>query len=334
MHGERRLTPHDRLWIGGLVATMFALVGFGAWVRLVDAGLSMVRWEPIMGILPPIGREAWERVYGAYMQTPQYAVLRPDLEAFRLLFWPEYLHRVLGRFLCLALALPLLRKGVRARLGVPRTRRLAHVVAGNVFQGTVGWVMVASGLRDRPMVHPWMLAFHLTLATLLLLLLTAELDDHRPPRAFTPNRVHGLLACALAVLVLGALVAGLRAGILYPTFPGFRGVWLPEEVFACGGAACFVDGATLHWLHRMGAYGLAIATPLVLAPSLRAAGSHRTWALRVIAHLGLQVALGAAVVLTRVAVPLAVLHQLNAVALVLTLARLARLDDAVVARSR
>jgi len=307
----------------GVATAMFVLVGIGAWVRLADAGLSMVRWEPVLGILPPIGHETWQRMYDGYTHTPQYAVLRPSLDEFRSLFWPEYVHRALGRLLFLALAVPLLFARVRESLGTPRTRRIFHVVAGIVFQGAVGWVMVATGLRDRPMVHPWMLAFHLSVATVLLLLLTAEIDPVRG-RAFAPNRIHALLVAAFATLVLGALVAGLRAGILYPTFPDFRERWLPDEVFACRGSGCFVDGALAHWTHRMAAYVLALAVGVVLVPSLRAGGACRAWALRAYAHLGLQILLGALVVLSRVALPLAIAHQLNAVALVLTLAALAR----------
>ena len=323
MNGERALSPALRQWLATVAVSMFGLVGVGAWVRLEDAGLSMVRWEPVMGILPPIDEAAWASMYASYTHTPQYAVLRPSQDAFRLLFWPEYLHRVLGRLLFLGLAVPLAFPRVRAALGAMRARRLGHVIAGIAFQGTVGWLMVASGLRDRPMVHPWMLAFHLAVATALLLLLTAELDAVRS-RGAAPNRGHALAAATFATLVFGALVAGLRAGVLYPTFPAFGGRWLPEEAFACGGSACLVDGAFAHWLHRMLAYGVAFAIAALLLPSVRAGGARRTWALRAYAHLALQVLLGALVVLSRVAAPLAVAHQLNAVALVLTLAALAR----------
>ena len=319
-----RLTGHARGWLIAVAVLMGTLVGVGAWVRLLDAGLSIVVWQPVFGVLPPMTHAQWEALYDAYKRTPQYVQLAPTLDEFRTLFWPEYVHRVLGRLVFLALAAPLIASRVRAKLGVLRARRMGLVATGVVFQGTVGWVMVASGLRDRPMVHPWLLAFHLGTATLLLLALTAELDPLRGHRAAFTRHVQAIGAAAFVVMVLGAAVAGLRAGVLYPTFPSFGGRWLPPEVAACEGLMCLQEGSAVHWAHRMAAYGVSAALLVVVGTIARTAPRSRAWALRTFAHLALQITLGAAVVLTHVSLPLAVLHQLNAVALVLTLAALAR----------
>lgn len=323
-HGEHRLTPPLRLWLTLVSGAMFSLVGIGAWVRLVDAGVSMVRWEPVLGILPPLGEKAWRGMYDAYTHTPQYTVLHPSAEEFRSLFWPEYVHRVLGRLIFLGLAIPLFSSRVREALGKPRAQRLFAIVGGIVFQGTVGWVMVATGLRDRPMVHPFMLTLHLVVATLLLLALTAEIDPIRPRRLLAMNRASVFALLALATLKLGALVAGLRAGTLYPTFPAFGDAWVPGEAFSCAGFGCFMRGPAMHWWHRIAAYALAVAIVVGVAPLVFHRGAVCAWSLRVCAHVALQIALGAGVVLTHVAVPLAVLHQLNAVVLILSLAALGR----------
>ena len=158
-----------RLWIGCLAALVFAMVVVGGATRLTQSGLSIVEWKPVTGIVPPFSQADWQAEFDKYKTIPQYERVNRgmSLEEFKTIFWWEWSHRLLGRFIGVAFLLPFLwflwRGFVDRRLGVA----LTGIFALGAVQGAVGWWMVASGLTERVAVSQYRLAFHLTLACLI-----------------------------------------------------------------------------------------------------------------------------------------------------------------------
>jgi cytochrome c oxidase assembly protein subunit 15 len=286
-----------------------------------------VEWQPIMGTLPPLTADAWERVFTLYQRTPEYQKVNfgMSLQEFKGIFWWEYGHRLLGRLIGLAFLIPglyfLVRRRIDARLGW----KLAGVFALGGLQGAVGWYMVKSGLVDDPRVSHLRLTAHLGLALLIhaaMLWLALDLLRPRSRQAAPPTPRLATAAGALALLVFamaltGGLVAGTRAGFAYNTFPLMNGRLFPPEILMLDPWWLnLVDNmATVQWVHRMMAW-LLIASVIALWVGARQALLPRAarWSvLALMAAVALQVALGIATLLLVVPVPLAAAHQAGAV---------------------
>ena len=309
-------------WLGMLCVLVVGMVLIGGITRLTGSGLSMVEWKPVSGVLPPLGEAAWAEEFARYQASPQYRLVNAGmtLEAFQRIFFWEYVHRVAGRVVALALIVPFALLALRRRLGGHVQRRLALASGLVLLQGAMGWYMVKSGLTHLPRVSHYRLAAHLSLALLLLsllfwLLLTLRpfplplgegrgegLSPHRVPRAsgFT------MLALVALQLVYGAFMAGLHAGHMFSTFPTMNGAWVPAGLLAAGGL--LENPVSVHFIHR--ALGLGVLLGAV-ALVWRARTGERHAAGCLLATLLLQTALGAATVLLHVPVWLAVLHQLG-----------------------
>ena len=318
-------------WLIACAALVCAMVVVGGVTRLTGSGLSMVRWHPVSGVLPPLGEDAWRREFDAYRASPEYRLVNRgmSLAEFKRIFWMEYAHRALGRGVALAFLVPFL--AFVAMGAIPRGMipRLAGVFVLGGAQGVLGWYMVRSGLVDEPRVSQYRLAAHLSLAVVIYVYLFAlalhVLDARSANRGAADGRgpVAWLaLAAAVSVfvtLVMGAFVAGMKAGYLYPTFPTMGGYWVPPGMFETSPwwRNFFENPVTAQFTHRV----LALASCLVVlaawGASLRAGASRRV---RVRAHASLaavaaQVALGVATVLLHVPVPVASGHQAGAIAL-------------------
>ena len=214
------------VWLQLTAAMVFAMAVIGAITRLTESGLSMVEWRPLVGTLPPLTEADWQKMFAAYRQTPEFQKLNAwmSLDDFKGIFWWEYVHRLWGRLIGLVFALPLAWFWVRGSLpGWLKPWLLLALLLG-ALQGAVGWWMVASGLVDDPHVSHWRLAAHLGLAVLVYGLVLALAERLQPVvRAETPRwltRLSVVLASLIFLLILsGALVAGLDAGLVYNTFP-------------------------------------------------------------------------------------------------------------------
>lgn len=323
------VTTPLRLWLWTGAFLVAALVTLGGATRLTQSGLSIVEWAPLMGVVPPRTEAAWEEAFAAYRQYPEYRQLRPDmtLEGYKRIFVLEYLHRLLARAIGLAFVVPFTIFWLRGALRPPLLRRLLLLFGLGAAQGVLGWLMVASGLVDRPYVDPLRLAAHLALAfTIFAVCLWTAADlgrsTARPADALS-GRNPGLLALGalLALQVLyGALVAGLDAGYAFNTWPRMAGSWLPPAPWRLEPWALnLVENlATVQWIHRWLALALlAVAAGLFLRTRRADADPvEAAWSRAVLALLAFQVALGVATLVQFVPLALALAHQAVALALV------------------
>ncbi len=303
-------------WLYGVLALVASMVVLGGLTRLTGSGLSIVRWDLVAGVLPPLSQAGWEEAFRQYRQIPEYSEVNAwmELDDFRRIFWWEWAHRLLGRLVGLAYAIPLLAFWLRDRLPRHLRGRLVLLLFLGGLQGAVGWWMVRSGLADRVDVSPARLAVHLALAFLIMgLLLDAALRIRRPPPVRGPLDL--LLALVFLQIVVGAFVAGTGAGRVYNDWPWMNGVVLPPEAFDLRPVwrNWFENHALVQFVHRLLAY-LVLALAVLLAWRAGVgAGVRRT----ILAAVVLQAVLG--IVALRAGVPLllAALHQWGAVALFL-----------------
>lgn len=224
-------------FVAGLILLMIAIGGI---TRLTESGLSIVRWEPISGTIPPIGDAAWQAQFQAYRQSPQYQLLNRgmSLSEFKDIFFWEYVHRLLGRVIGLAFALPLLWFAWRRAIPAGYGPRLIVLLVLGGLQGAIGWWMVASGLIDRPDVSHIRLAIHLLAALLIFAAiiwvaldlrdLAAANDGFRAHRARMPTIAIWTLSALALQIMFGAYVAGLDAGYAFNSWPTMGGEWFPS----------------------------------------------------------------------------------------------------------
>jgi len=307
-----------------ICAMVFAMVVLGGFTRLTESGLSMTDWRPITGWLPPMSDAAWQAQFDGYRASPEYLKVNAgmSLAQFKEIFWLEYLHRLWGRLIGLAFAVPFAIFVIKGRVDRRLMLRLGVLFALGGLQGLIGWWMVKSGLVDHPDVSQYRLAVHLMMAFLIMGLgLWFALDLLGSGRAVAPKRLRRLSSLALAMVFVtafsGALVAGLNAGLIYNTFPLMLGEVFPSEGFQLTPwyLNFFEDIPTVQFDHRW----LAISTFIIVAVTWflarGAAAEIRTRANVLLGIALVQVTLGISTLLLMVPVPLAAAHQAGAVAL-------------------
>jgi cytochrome c oxidase assembly protein subunit 15 len=317
-----RAIAHWLLAVAGLVVLIVAVGGI---TRLTESGLSITDWKPVTGVLPPLSEAQWEAEFAAYRQIPEFTQLNGPagmtLAGYKFIYFWEWFHRLLGRVIGLAFALPLAWFWIRGAIPAGYKGRLLALLVLGGLQGVFGWLMVRSGLSGQmtDVSHFW-LSIHLmtALATLALLVWTAldMLGLARAPASgvapATPSRLTRVAVVAglvLAVqLLLGAWVAGLNAGLASDTWPLMQGRLVPEADWSRGMLwAATHDPFFIHFLHRWWAW-VAFAALIVLARAARQ-GEDRRASIAVHAAVGVQVLLGIATVLSGVELWLAVAHQ-------------------------
>ena len=317
-------------WLLACCALLFAMVVVGGVTRLTHSGLSITEWKPIVGTLPPLSDAQWADVFDKYQLTPEYLRVNRGmgLAEFKGIFWWEYFHRLLGRALGVVFLIPLIWFVVRRRIPAALTPRLVGIFLLGGLQGAMGWYMVQSGLVDDPRVSQLRLTAHLGLAflifgamlwTALTLLYPAAAggrDGARPLR----RHAYALVALVFVMAMSGGLVAGIRAGFAYNTFPLMNGRFVPPEILLIDPWPLnFVNNmATVQFDHRLIAWLLALAIPLFWWRTRRAPGlpaRARTAASLLLAMLAVQVTLGVSTLLMVVPLGLAAAHQAGAVLL-------------------
>lgn len=315
-------------WLFVICGVVAFLVMFGGFVRLTRSGLSIVEWNVVSGVIPPIGEQAWEEEFAKYQQTPEFQLINYNmtLEGFKKIFLIEYIHRLIARLAGLAYALPAL--WFLFRRIVPWRQSAPIVIVGLLFafQGFMGWYMVSSGLVDRPHVSHFRLTAHLLVAILILgvsfwMGLSLRHPDERRGTA-TDRTSFRLALIVLATLLIqimyGGFVAGLKAGYLSTTFPLMGGKWIPEGLF--GLQASLLENLTshpltVHFIHRWFAFVVwALALWLFLRLRTASAALQRGGQI-LLAVASLQILLGVSVVLFGVPIWLAIAHQGNALAI-------------------
>ena len=321
-----------RLWLLAVAALMVVTLVVGGATRLTESGLSIVEWKPVTGVVPPLDEPAWQAEFEKYKAIPQYRERNAgmSLSEFKTIYWWEWSHRMLARLIGAAFLLPFL-----CFLGCgwiePQLRaRLWTIFALGAALGAVGWWMVASGLADRVSVSQYRLAFHLTLACVIFALIvwTAQGLTPKDPVA-VPWRIRAgalaLLALVIVQIHLGALVAGLRAGLIYDTWPLIDGALIPDSSRLFFHSPLwrnfFENTLTVQFDHRMAAYALWLFAVLHAADVARAmrGGPALTTALLLACAVTLQAALGIVTLIHQTPLALALTHQAMAI-VVLTIA--------------
>jgi cytochrome c oxidase assembly protein subunit 15 len=330
---QQALVPRGlRVWLFMVASLIALMVVVGGATRLTESGLSIVEWKPVTGALPPLTGAQWEQAFEGYKTIPQYQQMNAGmtLSEFKTIFWWEWSHRLLGRVIGAVYLLPFLYFLWRGGMSGELKRRLWLIFGLGGLQGAVGWWMVASGLSERTEVSQYRLATHLVLALLIFaaIVWTLRRLSERPP-LIVPARlklVSGLLvALTFVQLYFGALVAGLRAGLVYNTWPEIDGALIPSAAGLWFDTPwwrnLFENTLTVQFEHRMTAYALfALALWHVIdAVRARAGASAINGALAFLGAITLQAVLGILTLLNQVPIPLALAHQACAIA-VLTLA--------------
>jgi heme a synthase len=324
---------HLRAWLWSGAALTFLILVVGGITRLTQSGLSIVDWRPLMGVVPPLNEAQWQAAFDAYRQYPEYQMLRRgmSLAEFKFIFFWEYIHRVLARLIGLVFLLPFLLFWMRGYLSAPLLRRSLLLFALGGLQGFMGWFMVSSGLVDRPHVSHFRLAVHLSIAFAIFgccvwFARDLALRDGRPalPSALRRRMRAALVAVGVllgAQVFWGALVAGLKAGRHFNTFPLMEGRVLPPEMFTLVEPAwlnTLENPFTVQWIHRVLGVALLAATIALFAWVRRvAAADPRVRRLNTLFAAGMttQFALGVLTLLLAVPVTLGVVHQAMAMLL-------------------
>ena len=316
-------------WLLAVASLVFLMVVVGGVTRLTESGLSITEWKPVTGAIPPLTDAAWQVAFDAYKKIPQYAAMNADmtLAQFKFIFFWEWVHRLLGRVIGLAFALPLAWYWVRGVIPVGYKSRLVPLLMLGGLQGAIGWWMVTSGLMAGVSVSHFRLAIHLLLALTILAALVWTARDllalSRDPAA-RPARLTGTAVAVGAIvyvqLLYGAWVAGMRAGKVTQNWPMMSDSFLPTGIDWLQGTlhAFTSDPYLVHFIHRWWAW-VAVAALLVIARAAKRAGD-RGASVAIHSTFGLQVILGIATVMTGVNITLAVLHQAVGALLVASIA--------------
>jgi heme a synthase len=293
-------------WLLFVALLVFLMVVVGGITRLTESGLSITEWRPVTGALPPLSAADWEEAFALYRATPEYQQINRgmSLADFKFIFFWEWFHRLLGRMVGLAYALPLAWFAWKRAIPAGYGGRLVLLLALGALQGVIGWWMVVSGLTLRTDVSHFRLAVHLMLALSILALLVWTALDLRCGRARLTLPVAGLLLVLAIQILFGAWTAGLNAGLAADDWPLMNGRVFPEV--AVTGATLTYDPFLIHWVHRWWAW-VAVAALVVLARWTRTVDRRASIALH--SAFGVQIALGIATVMTGVNIVLAVLHQ-------------------------
>ena len=320
-------------WLWAVAALVVTMVVVGGITRLTESGLSITEWQPISGILPPLTQAQWQAQFAAYQQIPQYTQVNGPagmtLAAYKYIFFWEWFHRLLGRLVGLAFAMPLAWFWLRGAIPRGFHQRLLALLALGGLQGLVGWWMVSSGLTHDVKVSHLRLATHLSLAlTTLAALVWTALDLQAHARGTSSARLTRLGGLALAVLALqlvyGAMLAGLRAGPVagagwfnWQAWPLMQGSLVPAGIdWSLGPVhALLNDPYLVHFVHRWWAW-VVVGVLVVVARRLRPLDRRASVALH--SAFGTQVLLGIATVMSGVTLWVAALHQLTGAVLLMT----------------
>jgi cytochrome c oxidase assembly protein subunit 15 len=315
-------------WLLLCCGMVFMMALLGAITRLTESGLSITDWNPVMGAVPPLTEADWNKAFDSYRHIPQYQILHGSmtLGEFKHIYFWEWLHRLWGRLIGLAFAVPFIWFLARGRIGRALGMRLAVIFSLGALQGFIGWFMVQSGLAVRTSVSPYRLALHLGFALVIyaVMLWTALdlLGMKKPPVGAGIARLRkqgwyvlGLLA---VTMLWGALTAGLHAGEAYNTWPLMEGEIVPQAAFTLlpKWINIFENLALVQFIHRwLGPATMITILAWVTRGVRTLKNSDKRWFYGLGAMAIVQAALGLAALLTQANIVLATLHQAGAITL-------------------
>jgi heme a synthase len=319
------------IWLLAVALVILAMVTIGGLTRLTGSGLSITEWKPIMGALPPLNDAQWADAFAKYQRIPQYVLENRgmSLAAFKGIFWWEWTHRFLGRLLGVVFFVPFLWFAATGAIRRSEWPRFVVLFALGGLQGFIGWWMVTSGLETRVSVSQYRLAIHLGAALLLLVaILWIALEYLRAPAPIgaqptkakstgMSKRASTFVALVYLQMLLGALVAGLHAGLIYNTWPDMNGRVFPESPFFASPwwINFFEDPGLAQFDHRIGAYAVAGFAAWIYVQGIKLGGFAKTSAKAVAIITAFQIFLGITTLLLMAPVWLSALHQVTAAAL-------------------
>ncbi|WP_336294794.1 COX15/CtaA family protein [Bartonella sp. CB169] len=332
---ESLLTPLQRknrkqiqMWLYSILLLCLAIVLVGGATRLTGSGLSITEWKPIHGVIPPIGVDQWQEEFLKYQQIAQYKLLNRDmtLSAFKVIFWWEWAHRVLGRLVGLVALLGLIWFWMTKRIEKNILFQLTIVPILIALQGAIGWWMVASGIGQSNLtsVSQYRLAFHLITACFVIIFVTylsqglAE-SSEKPANQKVQYSAGWLVILILIEIYFGALVAGTHAGKVYNTWPLMDSQIIPDGLLRHNPVwlNLFENPLTIQFVHRFFAYFLfvvAVIHALYVRKSIpNSVHSYRASFICII--IIIQALLGIFTLLYEVPISLGLLHQSIALAI-------------------
>ena len=259
-----------RIWLYvGLVLVFFQIV-IGGITRLTGSGLSITKWEIVTGTIPPMNEKAWEEAFDLYKATPQYQKINEgmSMKQFKFIFFWEYFHRLWARSMGFIFIIPFFIFYFKKMLPRGLIKRLGLVVALAALAASFGWIMVASGLINRPWVNAYKLTLHLAIGisvfvALLWTVFYVEIKDFRITDNKVLKQVKLLISLLIVQILLGGVMSGMKAGLFYPTWPDMNGEFIPQILFnnSHWNVESFVNydstpfaSALVQFLHRIFAY--------------------------------------------------------------------------------
>jgi heme a synthase len=321
--------PNARVgnWLFAFASIVAFLIVFGGFVRLTRSGLSITQWNPISGTIPPIGEQAWQEEFARYQQTPEFKQVNSNmnLEEYKYIFYIEWIHRFIARFAGLVYAIPVFYFLFTKK--IPFREFGIYFVMGMLFisQAFAGWIMVASGLVDRPTVSHFNLTIHLLLAVSLLGLSLWTAFGHKYGFADRTKNAKWSLPSKLALIsfmlliiqiAYGGMTAGLKAGHVSDTWPLMFGKLIPPNLFSSF-INIFESPQAIVFIHRWFAFLGLLAVPYVfyLVRKQNYPQDIQNGLKWLIGIVALQIVLGVLTILSYVNIFVALIHQANAIVL-------------------
>ena len=305
------LNPQIKLWLQLCAFMVIMMIFIGGLTRLSDAGLSIVEWKPVTGIIPPMTPTAWQIEFAKYQNSPEFQIInhKMELSEFKQIFWLEFFHRIAARLTGLLICLPMLYFYATKKLSFKTDKSYLWIMILLLAQGIMGWLMVKSGLQIAPHVSHFRLAIHLILAVTLYHLILIKISP--------TTQKHWIISLLIPLLYLqiflGGLTAGLDAGMIYNTFPLMGGGFIPHEFWSHNSIIeLSYDPSSIQFLHRSLAY---VITILCIILAIKVSNQSKTMALFIIISIATQITLGILTLIYVVPIKIALLHQLCAIAL-------------------
>jgi len=309
------------LWLLAVALVILAMITIGGLTRLTGSGLSITEWKPIMGVMPPLSDAQWADAFAKYQRIPQYMLENRGMspEAFKGIFWWEWTHRLLGRLLGVVFFVPFIWFAATGAIKRIEWPRMLLLFALGGLQGFIGWWMVTSGLETGVSVSQYRLAIHLGAALLLLVaILWIALEYLRGGKSTgMSKRASAFVVLIYVQMLLGALVAGLHAGLVYNTWPDMNENLFPENPFfaAPWWINFFEDPGLAQFDHRIGAYLVAACAAWIYVQGIKLSGYAKISAKLVAVITVFQLFLGISTLLLMAPLWLSALHQITAAAL-------------------
>ena len=323
-----QLNKFFRLWHLIVILLLISLISIGGFTRLTNFGLSITNWELFSGILPPLNEQSWDSYFSLYKTIPQYNELNVGMtiHEFKYIFWWEYIHRLLARFLGLVYLLPFIFFVLRKIIYKNNFYYYVSILLLFIFQGFLGWFMVKSGLSVNVDVSHFRLAAHLGVAVIILLLIFWAFLNSRNQqlgiKLFTNSQLLLIFLLLIYIqIIFGAFTSGLDAGRIYQTWPYMNLNFLPDEVTLKSffSKEIFTDRAHVQLLHRLNAYLIFVVFVIFYAYKLKKRETHLTGLTWILFFLIIQIFLGITTLISGLNIYLAALHQLTSIFLVMSI---------------